>query len=133
MGPTVFLTTVRLYDFMLATREAPTHLYHLIAIAIMWLVNKVDTCLNIGATKILKYSGCDTTYTPDELISVEIEMLEVFNFNLLLPDPITFVCYYLRLLRLESNFKVSKYNGFYFILNVLSFLELILTNLTFRY
>lgn len=107
MGPTVFLSAVRLYDFLLATRKTPIHMYHLMAMATIWLVNKVDTCSNLGASKILKYSGCESTYTPDELMHMEIQLLGIFRFNLLLPDPVTFVCYYLRLLRLQEHFKVS--------------------------
>lgn len=106
MGPTVFLTAVRLYDCMIATNQAPAYLHQLIAMAILWSVNKLDTGSTMGATKLLKCSGC-TSYTPEELLQMEIKMLVIFDCNYLLPDPITFVCYYLRLLRQDFNFKVS--------------------------
>lgn len=103
MGPTVYLTAVHLYDRMMAANKIPSYLNNLTAMAILWTVNKLDTSQVIPASKFLKNSG----YSTKDLLKLELKVMKFYDCQLLVPDPITFVCYYLKLLNMDTNqFKV---------------------------
>lgn len=106
MGPTVFFITVRLFDKTLSSKKVPMHLYQLVAIVIMSIVNKIDCSTKIEVSKFLRC--CYNVHTAYEFQQMELKLLKLFDFDIILPDPITFVCYYLKLLHVEDQFKVNK-------------------------
>lgn len=105
MGSAVLFATVRLYDrILLSNAKSYVRSHNLIALAIMWIVGKLDSNLTTTASKMLKKSKCQ--HTPTELLRMELNILKYLKFDILIPDPLTFVSYYLKLLKMESNLKV---------------------------
>lgn len=49
---------------------------------------------------------CNNVYPREVFLDMEKKVLKFLDFDVVLPDPITFVCYYLKGLQMDQHFKV---------------------------
>ncbi|XP_044269778.1 G2/mitotic-specific cyclin CLB2-like isoform X2 [Tribolium madens] len=118
LAENTFFVAVRMFDFVLASSKMTGNKYILVAITCIWIANKMFDVRLIHIPKL--FALCNGKFSKQQFISTEREILKLLKFDVNIPEPTSFLFYFLKLENLELDSKIC-YSAL-FLLEILTLL-----------